>query len=43
MASYVVIFSQVDTCPFTQLPFKDHPSTQAHQTGRKSKPGKHWQ
>jgi len=28
----------VGACLFTPLPFEDHPSTQAHQTGPKNKP-----
>jgi len=34
----MAISSQVGACPFTPLPFKDHPSTQAHQTGPRNKP-----
>jgi len=34
----VAISSWVDTCPFTPLPFEDHPSTQAHQTGPRKQP-----
>jgi len=34
----VAISSRVDTCPFTPLPFEDHPSTQAHQTGPRKQP-----
>jgi len=26
------------TCSFTPLPFEDHPSTQAHQTGPRKQP-----
>jgi len=48
LASHVAIYSQMDTCPFTPLPFEDHLSTQARQAGlrnkpRKSKPVNHWQ
>jgi len=44
----VVISSQLGACPFTPLPFEDHPSTQARQTGskaspRKSRPRNYWQ
>jgi len=34
----VAISSQVDTCPFTPLPFEGHPSTQARQTGPRKQP-----
>jgi len=34
----VAISSQVDTCPVTLLPFKDHPKTQASQTNLRNKP-----
>jgi len=34
----VAISSQVDVFPVTPLPFKDHPSTQAHQTSPRNKP-----
>jgi len=38
MASSVAISSQVGASPFTPLPFEDHLSTQACQTGLKNKP-----
>jgi len=38
MASRVEISSWVDTCPVTPLPFEDHPSTQACQTGPRKQP-----
>jgi len=34
----VAIFSWVDTCPLTPLPFEDHPSAQAYQTGLSKQP-----
>jgi len=34
----VAISSRVDTCPFTPLPFEDHPSTRARQTGPRKQP-----
>jgi len=34
----VEISSWVDTCPVAPLPFDDHLSTQAHQTGLRNKP-----
>jgi len=34
----VAISSQVGACPFTPLPFEDHPSTQARQTDPRNKP-----
>jgi len=34
----VAISSWVGACPFTPLPFEDHPSTQACQTGPRNKP-----
>jgi len=34
----VAISSWVDTCPFTPLPFEDHPSTRARQTGPRKQP-----
>jgi len=39
LASHVAISSQVDACPVTPLPFEDHLSTQAQQTGLR--PGNH--
>jgi len=36
----VEISSWVGACPFTPLPFEDHPSTQARQTGLRNKPKK---
>jgi len=38
LASHVIISSRVGACPFTPLPFEDHPSTQAHQTGPRNNP-----
>jgi len=40
MASHVAISSQVDASLFTPLPFEDHPSTQACQTGQENSPKK---
>jgi len=34
----VAISSQVGACLFPPLPFEDHPSTQACQTGPRNKP-----
>jgi len=34
----VVISSQVDTCPFTPLPFEEQLSTRACQTGPRKQP-----
>jgi len=34
----VAISSQVGACTVAPLPFRDHPSTQARQTGLRNKP-----
>jgi len=34
----VAISSRVDTYPFATLPFEDHPSTRARQTGPTKQP-----
>jgi len=38
LASRVTISSGVGACPVKPLPFEDHSSTQAHQTGPRNKP-----